>query len=142
MTMHHDLPPVEADGEQRAAGLDFRGAIEAHADWKLRLQRAIEGTSTEPLDPHVIGRDDQCLLGQWIRGAGARQFGGQRKFADLRARHGYFHVCAGRILTLALAGQRDAATIEIGPTGEFARVSRDVTSDLAALFLRLKGAEA
>lgn len=125
-----------------AAGLDFREAVEAHQDWKLRLQAVIEGRSVETLDPQVVGRDDRCLLGCWILGEGTRRFGGQRKFADLRAKHAYFHVCAGRILALAQSGQKEAAVTELGPTGEFARLSRDVTSDLAALFLRLKGGEA
>lgn len=130
--------PASGDG----AGLDFSEAIEAHQDWKLRLQAVIEGRSVEKLDPQVVGRDDRCLLGCWILGEGARRFGGQRKFADLRAKHAYFHVCAGRILALAQSGQKEAAVTELGPTGEFARLSRDVTTDLAALFLRLKGGEA
>jgi hypothetical protein len=134
-------PPAGSE-PQRAAGLDFDDAIDAHQQWKQRLQAAVEGRSGERLDPHVVGRDDQCLLGKWIRGPGARQFGGQRKFAALRARHAYFHVCAGRILALAQAGEREAAVTELGPTGEFSRLSRDVTSDLAALFLRLKGGNA
>lgn len=136
--MNHATSPTHAaPGEHDPAGLDFHQAIEAHQGWKLRLQAVVEGRSQEQLDPRVIGRDDQCLLGQWIRGAGARQFGGQRKFADLRTRHAYLHLCAGRILALAQAGQKGAAVTELGPTGEFARLSRDVTSDLAALFLRL-----
>ena len=136
MTTRHEVPPVR-DTSGKGVEFDIGAAIEWHQDWKLRLRAVIEGRSQERLDPRVIGRDDQCELGKWIHTAGARQFGSRRKFADLRARHAYFHVCAGRILTLALSGQQDAAVIEIGPTGEFSRISRDVTSDLRALTLRL-----
>jgi len=136
MTIRHDLPPVQETSD-RGAEFDVAAAIESHQDWKLRLRAVIEGRSQERLDPRIIGRDDQCQLGKWIHTAGARQFGGRRKFADLRARHAYFHVCAGRILTLALSGQKEAAVTEIGPTGEFSRVSRDVTADLQALLPRL-----
>jgi hypothetical protein len=143
VTINHDGIAANAAAlSEEQQELDFRASIEAHQDWKLRLQAAVEGRCDDALDPHLVGRDDQCPLGRWIAEKGMRHFGGQRKFEDLRAKHAYFHVCAGRILSLAQAGRKDAALVELGPTGEFARLSRDVTSDLAALFLRLKGASA
>ena len=141
-TIHHVTAAKAAALSDEHQELDFRASIEAHQDWKLRLQAAVDGRCADALDPHVVGRDDQCLLGRWIADGGTRRFGGQRKFEDLRAKHAYFHVCAGRILSLAQSGRKDAAVVELGPTGEFARLSREVTSDLAALFLRLKGASA
>jgi hypothetical protein len=128
--------PAQAQ-QEAAGGLNFRSAIEAHQKWKLRLQAVIESSSREKLDPSVIGRDDQCELGKWIHGAGGRQFGAELQFADLSRKHAYFHVCAGRVLSLAQNGQKKRALTEISATGEFGRVSREVIGDLASMFVRL-----
>ena len=130
----HSVPaePLEA------AGLNFGTAIEAHQKWKLRLQAVIESKSQEKLDPDVLCLDDQCDLGKWIYGEGGRQFGGERKFADLRDKHAYFHVCAGRVLSLVQSGHKDQAIGEISPGGDFAQASWEVIGDLASMFTRLK----
>ncbi|HWI84173.1 CZB domain-containing protein [Ramlibacter sp.] len=133
---------LDAAGADEAGGLDFRSAVDAHQQWRLRLQAVVEGRSREQLDPRLVGRDDQCALGKWIQGDGARRFRGQRHFAELRARHAYFHVCAGRALVLAQSGHREAAAAEIGPTGEFTRLSRELLRELTSLFLRIRGAAA
>jgi hypothetical protein len=128
--------------EEEASGLNFRTAIEVHQKWKIRLQAAIEAKSEEELDPDAVSRDDGCELGQWIHQAGGRQFAGQSQFVDLMKKHAEFHLCAGRILSLAQSGQQALAVAEMAPGGEFARVSREVVGDLAAMFMRLKEVEA
>jgi methyl-accepting chemotaxis protein len=125
-----------------ASGLNFGTAIEAHRQWKMRLQAVIESRSREKLDPMVVCRDDRCDLGDWIHGEGGRQFGAEPQFADLRRKHAYFHVCAGRILSLAQSGQTDLAMAEMSPGGEFARASWEVVGDLASMFTRLKEVKA
>lgn len=136
-------PPCAANAcEEEASGLNFRTAIEAHQKWKKRLHAVIESKSEEELDPELTSRDDRCELGQWIHGAGARQFGSQPEFVDLRNRHAAFHLCAGRVLSLAQSGKPALAAAEMAPGGEFARVSREVVGDLAAMFMRLKDVEA
>lgn len=134
------LFPANA-GEEEASGLNFRTAIEAHQKWKMRLHDLIDGKSVEELDPDWVSRDDQCELGQWIHGPGARQFAGQPEFADLRNNHAAFHQCAARVLSLAQSGQPARAAAEMAPGGEFARISRQVVGDLAAMFMRLQSAE-
>lgn len=124
--------------EEEASGLNFRTAIEAHQEWKMRLHAVIEAKSPEGLDPVLVSRDDQCELGQWIHGAGGRQFDGQPQFVDLVKKHAAFHLCAGRVLSLAQSGQQALAAAEMAPGGEFARISREVVGDLAAMFMRLK----
>lgn len=126
--------------EEAAAGLNFRTAIEAHQRWKMRLQAVIEMKSSETLDPKVVCRDDQCDLGKWIHGEAGRRFSDDPQFVELRSKHAYFHVCAGRILTLAQAGQKERAMAEMSSMGEFSRVSRSVVGELASLFMRLNRA--
>ena len=53
---------------------------------------------------------------------------------DLRAKHVYFHHCAGRVLGLAQAG-RKAEAIGMLEEGEYARASDDITAALVGLFL-------
>jgi len=134
------LPPEPQ--EEAASGLNFRTAIEAHQKWKMRLQAVVDSKSREKLDPKVVCRDDQCDLGKWIDGEGARQFAGQAQFVDLSRKHTYFHVCAGHVLTLAQSGQRDLATAALASGGEFATASRDVVGVLASMFMRLKDVKA
>lgn len=127
--------------EEAAAGLNFRTAIEAHQQWKMRLQAVIEMRSDEKLDPKAVCLDDQCDLGKWIHGDGGGQFAGDPQFADLRRKHAYFHVCAGRVLSLAQSGQNERAMVEMSSMGEFSRVSRAVVGELASLFVRLNQAK-
>lgn len=134
-------PALIEPQQEAAAGLNFRKAIEAHQKWKTRLQAVIEMKSDEALDPKVVCRDDQCDLGKWIHGAGGGQFTGDPQFVELRRKHAYFHVCAGRVLSLAQAGQKDRAMVEMASMGEFSRVSRAVVGDLASLFVRLNEAK-
>jgi hypothetical protein len=57
--------------------MDFHNCISLHQEWKARLSLLLEGKSEEPLDPNVIGKDDQCPLGRWIYGEGAQVYGAQ-----------------------------------------------------------------
>lgn len=128
--------------EEEASGLNFRTAIEVHQQWKMRLHAVIEAKSGEEMDPDAVSRDDQCELGQWIHGVGGRQFAGQPQFVDLMKKHAQFHLCAGRVLSLAQSGQQALAAAQMAPGGEFARVSREIVGDLAAMFMRLKEVKA
>jgi Chemoreceptor zinc-binding domain len=123
--------------EEEADGLNFRSAIEAHQKWKVRLRAVIENNSSENLVPEVVSRDDQCVLGKWIHGAGGAKFAKEPQFIDLKKKHAYFHVCAGNVLQLAQSGDKVNATAEI-TSGNFARTSQEVVLDLAQMFTRLK----
>ena len=49
-------------------------AINAHIHWKIRLEKYLDGTSEEKLDPKLVSRDDQCKLGKWIHGRHSSTF--------------------------------------------------------------------
>lgn len=133
-----DERPEEDDPlEAEAAGLDFKGAIEAHQRWKIRLQQVVEGHSEETLDPAQVARDDCCALGKWIHGVGGAQYGRDPEFDELRRKHAHFHVCAGHVLILDQAGRKDEAKEEL-TAGEFARISREIVMKLAQMYTRLK----
>ena len=134
--LEDELPAADDPLEAEAAGLDFKGAIEAHQRWKVRLQEVIEGRSEEVLDPAVVARDDCCALGKWIYGTGGAEFSEFPGFAELKRDHAHFHRCAGRVLTLARSGRTQEAREEI-MHGEFARISRNVVMKLAQMYTRL-----
>ncbi len=122
-------------GKEEAAGLNFKSAIDAHIRWKLRLAAVIAGTSDEVLDPAVVGRDDQCVLGKWIHGEGGRAFSDSIQFAELREAHADFHQCAARVLIAAQGGDKAGAE-QLLNSGDYPRASVNVTSILAKLYAR------
>ncbi len=129
---------VSSLDEKEVAGLDFKGAIDAHMKWKGRLSRYVSGTSTEVLDAGVVSQDDQCVLGKWIYGAGQASYGGEQLFKDLKALHARFHMSAGQIIAEVDKGNSGRAQ-DLLNRGEYAKISRDINLLLAQLFVRFKG---
>lgn len=129
-----DIPDVAlaAGDAAEVAGLDFQAAVSAHQKWKARLQACIDGTSDEKLDPEVIGRDDQCVLGKWIYGQGTATFGQEQVFTDLTSAHAEFHKTAGMVLRAVYDGRKEEAAEMLG--SRFSQASFKVMGLLANLF--------
>lgn len=128
---------LEAGESAEVAGLDFQAAVSAHQKWKTRLQACVEGTSEEQLDPNVVGRDDQCVLGKWIYGEGTAAFGGRPVFADLKSAHAEFHRVAGMVLNAVYDGRQEEAGQLLA--SRFSQASVKVLGLLANLFLEARG---
>ena len=111
--------------------INISEAVAAHVGWKLRLQRCLEGTSEERLEPDVVCRDDQCKLGRWIHGSGRMRFEGVQAFHDLRADHATFHELAGQIVRHAQLNDHAAAHALM--EGDYKHVSHKVVMALAEL---------
>ena len=82
----------------------LRAALASHARWKSNLRQAL-ALGRAPLPSFVVERDDQCELGQWLRGTDVP--------ADLRANgalahvqllHQQFHACAAIVVAQVEAG--------------------------------------
>lgn len=99
-------------------------AITAHVNWKVRLQKYVDGKSDEKLDPMVICRDDQCTLGQWIHGPATKHFHADKAFHTLRADHAQFHYVAANVVRYMQEGDQAGAQALL--KGEYARVSHHV----------------
>jgi methyl-accepting chemotaxis protein len=110
---------------------DFDSIVDAHQQWSKKLRRAIEGRS-EPQDPAIVSRDDKCVLGAWIYGAG------NQLLADsaLRAKHAQFHQCAGDVLRHVVAGERDQAQRLL--TERFAPLSTETVAQIRQLEQRFQ----
>jgi hypothetical protein len=105
--------------------------IDAHMKWKGRLQSYLEGTSKEQLDPAVISRDDQCVLGKWIHGPAPNYFHDDEDFLKLCSDHAYFHLIAGAVV--GKVQQNDLEESAALFRNEYARASREVIQDLTEL---------
>lgn len=111
--------------------INIMDAINAHILWKIRLEKYLNGTSDEKLDPNVICRDDQCKLGKWIHGPALKHFMDDDGFMTLRDDHAKFHVIAGKIVTNVQ--ENDKAAAEALMQGEYMRSSRKVVHALTVL---------
>jgi len=117
--------------EDEQGNLDRNAAIAAHQAWKARLKAVLDGTSTETLDPAVVGQDDRCTLGLWMHGPGKQCCAHLPSFPELQDRHAGFHRMAGQILTEAAAGRRQQAQALLDH--EFTQLSREVIAILSQL---------
>jgi len=111
--------------------INFMDGINAHVKCKVHLLNHLNGSSAEPLDPAVIGRDDQCVLGKWIHGPAFRHFHMSPIFYQLRSQHAQMHHIAGNIVEHVQANNRAAA--EALMEGKYKDASRKVMKALTEL---------
>lgn len=118
--------------------INIADAINAHMQWKARLQRCLDGTSDEKLDPMMVCRDDQCALGKWIHGPAVDHFHGDEDFNTLRADHAQFHYVASNVVLKAQ--QNDHLSAINLFNGEYVQASRKVIHTLTELHKHLEEA--
>jgi hypothetical protein len=116
--------------------LDVLDAINAHVHWKMRLEKYINGTSEEKLDPKMICLDNQCKLGKWIHSTAVEHFHDDESLTDLREEHTKFHVFASRIVENVQAGNKTAAQDLMD--GDYKYTSRKVVFALTELSKQLQ----
>lgn len=103
--------------------MNFDEAIAAHTKWKVRLRTFIDGTG-EKLESAKVAVDNQCDLGKWIYGEGAK-YKSLDSYAKLRESHARFHKCAAQVVEQASSGKKQQAEAMIGAGGEFSRLSQE-----------------
>jgi hypothetical protein len=130
---------VKTNGSEVITELDTMGAIEAHVRWKVRLEAYLNGTSSEKIDPAVVEKDDQCVLGKWIHGAGGAQYNQSPMVTELTQTHAAFHKCAAEIVRQADRGEITEASDSLH-NGEYSRISYRIKTQLARLSLSLSKA--
>lgn len=107
--------------------MDLNEAVLAHTKWKIRLKNFLSGGGQEVLKADQVARDNQCDLGKWLYGEGAR-YAEHPEYVRLKQVHASFHKCAGHIVTLAGAGKTADAEAMLSPEGEFSRLSMTVVN--------------
>ena len=121
-----------APGEEQFAGLNLKEVINAHLNWNERLKNYLNETSDESLDVHHIAPDDLCVLGKWIYGPGAHQFGKYEEFKNLKHTHKHFHLLAGEIVDKFNSGESSYARTLL--KSDFRALSNHIQLSLVRLY--------
>lgn len=107
---------------------DFRAAISAHVDWKMKLAKYLEKPDGT-LDHAKVCLDNACVLGKWLHGPGAvhRATDGAL-FERLKSSHAEFHRVAGDVVRLINQRQSGEAEHLLRADGPYMKVSEDTVA--------------
>ena len=112
-------------------GLDLRHAIEAHLDWRRRLDAMVGSAQPEAvISIEEAGTAERCPLGRWIRD---RSSAHAPCAEELDRAHREFHHLAGRIVAEYHRGQLALARRTLSGV-QFRKASRDVVVALINCF--------
>ncbi|MDD5336794.1 MAG: methyl-accepting chemotaxis protein [Rhodoferax sp.] len=128
-----DLPVAAADA---AIGINLDNAIQAHANWRMKLRTA--AIRNETLDAEAAACDDCCELGKWLYGAGASKYGGKPSFVELVNSHREFHQEAGKVASTINRGESEQAQKMLERDTDFSRATSKVSSLLVQLMGEVK----
>lgn len=130
--VHHTIE-FEKD-EEDFHGLNMKQAIDAHINWKERLEKTLAGSASETLQVGQVAADDRCILGQWLHNEARKRFAGTPEYQELLKSHAEFHLLAGDILCDAHDGRHDIAREKL--QREFRQKSDRVQLHLVRLYAK------
>lgn len=105
-------------------------ALTAHAQWKKRLQDAVE-TGQSSFQAEDVRKDNACQFGQWLYALSDAD----KKSAmvtKVRELHASFHKAAGDILHLALSGKKAEALKALEFGGPYGKATGELVLALQA----------
>lgn len=105
-------------------------AINAHGQWKIRLEKAIE-TGTSDANPAVARTDNQCAFGKWLYGSITPKEKSSPFYNEVKELHAKFHHAAANVLELALLGKKDEAREAMGPASDYLKTSSKLITTLS-----------
>jgi methyl-accepting chemotaxis protein len=112
--------------------MDLDHAVQAHAEWKLKLRSAI--SKQESVDAVVISADNRCPLGQWLHGEAKQKLGSMKSHAECIEKHAAFHKEAGKVALAINAHKYADAESMLSTDTPFATASSAAT--LAIMHLK------
>jgi len=118
---------------------DFRAAITAHIDWKMKLSKYLVKPDGS-LDHSKVCLDNACMLGKWIYGDGANHKSMHPQiFESLRQSHAKFHQTAGKIIELINKNQTQQAENMLSADGPYLEISRNTVKLIEELQIAVEG---
>jgi PAS domain S-box-containing protein len=111
--------------------LDANQAIEAHLAWRQKLLAVINKNSELP-NTDVVGADDKCELGRWIKKVES-SFEKNPVFKEMRKAHTEFHKCVARTIIEFKNGNTNTSEMLVGSGSEFDILSNKVIACLKKL---------
>ena len=108
----------------------IESALDAHAEWKRKLHRAIE-TGIAHLSSATASCDDKCELGHWLYSDTVTDsFQHEPQYHRVIAAHARFHRTAGSVLAYVERGNSSAALFIM--EGEYDYESGELVEALTA----------
>jgi hypothetical protein len=115
--------------------MDFDTAIRKHSKWKRKLRLYLE-THDGSLHPNAVTLDNQCFLGSWIYGEGAR-YSSMPEYTKLKYEHAHFHVLASELVRKANSGESVSEQTAPCASSDFSQSSSAVIIAILAMKKRL-----
>ena len=112
--------------------MDFNEAIQAHANWKMKLSAYVKKPDRS-VNAAVLAQDNACALGKWIYGEGTK-FASLPEFQELKKGHALFHQAAAAIVKRADNGEAVSEEIALGAQSDYNKHSMQVVQ----LIMKLK----
>ena len=110
---------------------EINQAITAHGQWKQTLRSAIS-TGECVSTPEKVKMDNNCSFGKWLHERIDPDAKNTPNYPEIVDLHAQFHIEASKILTFALNGDQDQANELMKLTGEFSRLSAELTRKMKA----------
>lgn len=100
--------------------------MSAHANWKTRLNKFMDGTLGYKLDPEVLAQANDTELGRWILQADAMEMGATRKdlLKQLHQANLELHQLASRIAQIIHNGRGEDIS---GEKEKFQNIAKQIT---------------
>jgi methyl-accepting chemotaxis protein len=83
--------------------LDFVGVKTAHRSWRLKLRNFLDGR--EDISTAGVASHRDCVLGKWLYGDGAAEYGQLAQFQELEQEHKGMHDIVKEVVELKHAGK-------------------------------------
>jgi Chemoreceptor zinc-binding domain len=112
-------------------------AFASHELCKAWLASVIETGSSE-CGPQTVKADNQCDLGRWLYACSPQEKATQH-YKVIKHLHAQFHMEVGRILDIALRGDRDNAIAQTAEGGRYAEISASLIAELLKWKAELAG---
>lgn len=100
---------------------DLDTALNAHMQWKTRLENAVTSGKSE-FQPDVVKKDDVCDFGRWLYTRPSDVMNSEH-YKKVKVLHAEFHKVAGSILQLALTGKTAEAKKALDTGGDYRHIT-------------------
>jgi methyl-accepting chemotaxis protein len=119
---------------QKSESFNIDAAIEAHIQWKNRIQNLLNGK--EHISPEQVTTHLQCKLGKWYFEEGQSQFKSNVHFQELGAAHEKLHLALRDVVTLYNDGKkleaRDVSTSVNTLSKKVVQALQELKNDIVA----------
>jgi len=119
------------------AEMNFDDAVSTHSKWKHQLRDRLAKRDGS-LNPHEVGADHKCELGEWIYGEAA-SYSSFPEYTKLKYEHARFHTVAMDLVKKANSGELIDEEIAPCSNSEFSTSSSALVMAIVAMKKRLTG---